>query len=61
MRTIEEIKKDQDTAIFQLGYHVASAENWKKKVLELAVEAAPHQAAADLARKIEEEKKEKEE
>lgn len=39
MRTIEEIKKEQDEAIFKLGAHTALAEQFKNKVLQLAIEA----------------------
>lgn len=39
MRTIEEIKKDQDEAIFKLGAHTALAEQFKTKVIQLADEA----------------------
>lgn len=39
MRTIEEIKKDQDQAIFELGAYIANSERLKWRIFKLAQEA----------------------
>lgn len=50
MRTFKEVKDEQDHAIFQLGVHIASAEQWKRKVLELVTEADQVLALTELAK-----------
>lgn len=39
MRSLEEIKKEQDQAIYNLGTHMVLSEQWKAKILALAEEA----------------------
>lgn len=45
MRTLEEVKKDQDQALLELGFHVAKVEQAKAKVFMLADEADKLQKA----------------
>lgn len=64
MRDIEEIKKEQQQAIFNTGFHLIQAEQWKIKTLEIAKELDAAIVIANLkekeaANKIEEEVKEK--
>lgn len=39
MRTFEEVKKEQDEAIFQLGIFVIKQRQTEQKILDLALEA----------------------
>ena len=39
MRTLEEVKKEQDQALLELGFHVVRVEQLKGKVFMLAAEA----------------------
>lgn len=48
MRTIEEIKKEQDEAIADLGKHVILAEELKIKIFRLAGEAVAVKKAEKL-------------
>lgn len=59
MRTIDEIKKDQDQAMFQIGFHTTKLEQFKRIMIQLTTEAEIVINRQEQADKIEEEVKEK--
>lgn len=59
MRSIEEIKKDQDQAMFQIGLFTTKLEQFKRIMIQLTTEAEIVLNAMESADKLEKEVKEK--
>ena len=61
MRTIEEIKKDQDQAIFDYGLHLIRAKQFEAKIMVLANEASEVHKVLDMMKSAENVKEESKE
>lgn len=59
MRSIEEIKKDQDQTMFQIGLFTTKLEQFKRIMIQLTTEAEIVLNAMESADKLEKEVKEK--